>query len=376
MLVTVLLLTLATTALANGKYGTDDDDYLPKNPVPVWNCTAPAAKPLPSNNVRRLKPGNIKVVMALGDSISAGFAMHAGHALDVFTFLEYRGDVFSIGGNNGNYTFPNFLQTYAPDIVGASIGNSLPLDYLKIFNHAIQPFDPRVTHLNAAQSGAVVSDCPAQVSYIEQQLKTTYALQVDYELDWKVMTIFIGANNLCSACRNSSSSNPDNYINELDAVLAQINSTIPRTFVNVMLLFNISQVWNIHQQTDYCKFMWEFVVTTECGCLTDHSTPQDRETMDLYTIQYNERITALAEKWNSYNYDGFYVAVQPFLQNQIVDSVNYVSKLDCFHPSPIANAAFAIGLWNSMMLPADQKPHAVDPDNLYFICPDDNTFLQ
>ncbi len=94
--------------------------------------------------------------------------MHGGHILDVFTLLEYRGDVFSIGGNEGNYTMPNFLKMYAPDLVGQmmcslrcvmlagmSIGNSLPLDYLKIFNHVLQPFDAKVTHLNAAQSGAV-----------------------------------------------------------------------------------------------------------------------------------------------------------------------------------------------------------------------------
>ena len=73
----------------------------------------------------------------------------------------------------------------------------------------------QVTHLNAAQSGAVVSDCPpmvaqlvvyllsflrrislftwlilchmhTQVDYIVKQLHTTYAFEVDFDLDWKV----------------------------------------------------------------------------------------------------------------------------------------------------------------------------------------------
>jgi hypothetical protein len=70
------------------------------------------------------------------------------------------------------------------------------------------------------------------------------------------MTIFIGANNLCGACQNRQEDLPDNYIAELDSVLAvrclsfflscsstqQINNTIPRTFVNIVMLFNISQV--------------------------------------------------------------------------------------------------------------------------------------
>ena len=48
----------------------------------------------------------------------------------------------------------------------------------------------------------------------------------------------------------------------------QVNNTIPRTFVNILLLFNISQVrthalgkstahapqvWNVHEQTEYCR---------------------------------------------------------------------------------------------------------------------------
>jgi len=367
---------LAALALANGKYGSDDDDYLPKNLIPVWNCSSDFPPAPPSDNVRKLRPGNIKVVMALGDSISAGFAMHAGHILDVFTLLEYRGDVFSIGGNEGNYTMPNFLKNYAPGLVGMSIGNSLPLDYLKIFNHVIQPFDPKVTHLNGAQSGAVVSDCPAQVSYIVDQLKTTYALEVDFELDWKVMTIFIGANNLCGACQNDTDSQPAVYLSELDAVLSQINATLPRTFVNVMLMFNISQVWTLHETSDYCKLMWDTAMSSECGCLTDNSTPEDRLAMDVAGMAYNQGIIELANKWNSYNYSGFYVAVQPFLQDTIVNQIGYVSKLDCFHPSPIADSAFAIGLWNSMMLPWDQKPRSLDPAHIDFVCPTFDTYLQ
>lgn len=36
-----------------------------------------------------------------------------------------------------------------------------------------------------------------QVSYITNQLKTTYANKVDMKTSWKMMTILIGANNIC-----------------------------------------------------------------------------------------------------------------------------------------------------------------------------------
>jgi len=60
--------------------------------------------------------------------------------------VEYRGDVFSIGGNPGQYTLPNFLMNYNPNLIGASIGNTLPLDAVDWEHHIIQPFDPRVKY--------------------------------------------------------------------------------------------------------------------------------------------------------------------------------------------------------------------------------------
>ena len=64
---------------------------------------------------------------------------------------------------------------------------------------------------------------------------------------------------------------------------------IPRVFVNVITMFNISQgiyfsishltiiiVWNVSMTSDYCRFMWDEVVSGECGCLTDHTTEAQR----------------------------------------------------------------------------------------------------
>ena len=35
--------------------------------------------------------------------------------------------------------------------------------------------------------------------------------------------------------------------------MQQVNNTIPRVFVNIMTIFNLSQVWDIAQQSEYCK---------------------------------------------------------------------------------------------------------------------------
>lgn len=56
--------------------------------------------------------------------------------------------------------------------------------------------------------------------------------------------------------------------------------------------------------------------------------------------------------------------------------LDFLSKLDCFHPSSMANTAWSIGLWNNMLTPAGQKQTNLDLNNLQYKCPDANTFLQ
>lgn len=39
------------------------------------------------------------------------------------------------------------------------------------------------------------------ISYLTNALKTGYAKQVNFEEDWKLLTILIGANNICEGCK-------------------------------------------------------------------------------------------------------------------------------------------------------------------------------
>eukprot|EP00026_Physarum_polycephalum_P010495 Phypoly_transcript_10659.p1 GENE.Phypoly_transcript_10659~~Phypoly_transcript_10659.p1 ORF type:complete len:385 (+),score=42.90 Phypoly_transcript_10659:53-1156(+) len=348
--------------------------------IPKWDCaTLPPAPP--AQDINHLRPQDIKAVMTVGDSISAGFAMYAPHATDFANFssmlVEYRGDVFSIGGNAGYYTLANFLKQYNPNLQGASIGNSLPLDYVKWRDHIIQPFDEKITHLNGAQSGARVEQVPAQLAYIINQLKTTYSKTVDFNNDWKMLTILIGANNLCGACKNESYSQPDFYQQHLETVLEQAYSQIPRLFVNVLLMFNISQVYDCMMTSEYCKIAVNYITTSECGCLTDHSTPQQREAMDITGVAFNQKIYELEAQWAAKNLSTFAVRVQPFLQNLPIAKagVDFLSKLDCFHPSGEANAAMAIGLWNNLWQPQGKKDTTI-PFNVTFICPTEDSYIQ
>jgi hypothetical protein len=343
-------------------------------PPPVWKCTAHPPSPR-ATDARRLRPADIQAVMAVGDSMTAGFGMHSGH-WSVNELIEYRGDVYSIGGNPGQYTIPNFLKTYNPNVQGAAIGQSVPLDAVKWQNHIIQPFDPKISHLNAAQSQARIDAVPAQVNYLVDQLKTTYKSSVDFKNDWKLLTILIGANNLCPACENRTDTQPDYYEAQMQSVLNQVYNSIPRVFVNIITMFNISQVWDIHMTSDYCRFMWDEVTSSECGCLTDHTTEKQRKMMDEAAVKFNQRLYKIEDEWRAKNLSEFNVVVQPFFQNLVIPGIDFVSELDCFHPSADADLGMAVSLWNNMMTPPGKKATNIPLDLPDFICPGPNDYLQ
>jgi hypothetical protein len=245
---------------------------IPVPPPLVYNCpTLP--KPPPATNVRQLHPGNIKVVMALGDSISAGFAIKG-------LPVEYRGLVYSIGGDEyisdfgwtKAVTIPNILKIYNPDLQGQATGET-------------EPFT-KGEDLDAAIVEAKIGDIPPQITYLVNTLKSSlYAGKIDFENDWKLLTLFIGANNLCICCHNDSRGTPEYFEQNLRSILTTIQQTIPRTFVNVLTIFNISGVWTAGEQHDYCRVLWEGITTGECPCLLKYGAAE-RQTMDEMSVQY------------------------------------------------------------------------------------------
>lgn len=328
-------------------------------PLPPFSCPQLPTPP-PATNVRQLRPGNIKVMMALGDSITAGFAMQGWLPRD---FEEWRGYVYSIGGEENAYTFADFMTVFNPNIQGLAQGNTWPLT--------------AGAWLDGAVSMAKVADVIPQVQYLVNTLQTEYATTVDFENDWKLLTLLIGANNLCPCCSGEQSSIPANFQAELKTVLTLIQKSIPRTFVNLVTIFNISGVWNAGQTSYYCMALWEGVTNGECPCLTDGSAA-DRQMMDDYAIQYNVLSQQLAMEFQNMNDPNFTVVVQPGISgiNITAFGEQYLSALDCFHPNLAANEAFAYQLWNNMMTPQGQKATSPDINNLEILCPGEDSYIQ
>jgi len=297
--------------------------------------------------------------MAMGDSITAGFAMKGIPPSD---FFEYRDYVFSIGGADDALTMANWLNFYNPSLVGMAEDWTYPLT--------------KGAYLDGGVSMAKAESLFTQVDYLVHQLHTTYR-SVNFYDDWKLLTIFIGANNLCGVCTGNTDSTPAFFEATLRKVLQYVEAKIPRVFVNLVTIFNISGVWDAGMTKEYCVLLWDGITDHECYCLTT-GVKSDRDQMDINGVKFNAISESLANEFNSQNNPNFTVVVQPGVSGFDVGyfGEGFLSDLDCFHPNEYANMAFAISIWNNMFTRVGKKATTLDPANLFIKCPTASSYLQ
>jgi phospholipase B1, membrane-associated len=94
----------------------------------ITQCPKLAPRRIPPKSVHDLRVDDIKVIMAIGDSVTAGFGAK-GHdtniPVDIHKLYENRGVSFPIGGDPGAVTIANFIKYYSPELIGSSIGDHL-----------------------------------------------------------------------------------------------------------------------------------------------------------------------------------------------------------------------------------------------------------
>ncbi|XP_049848198.1 phospholipase B1, membrane-associated-like isoform X2 [Schistocerca gregaria] len=172
------------------------------------------------SSVHRLRPGDIDVVAAMGDSLVAG-----NGALDEFALgaiIEYRGVSWCAGGD-GTWreavTLPNLLKEYNPAVRGYSVGRG--------------EFLAPSAGLNVAFPVSADADALQQARTLVRRMRAYPG--VDYQRDWKVVTVFFGANDLCSAqCYNPARAAAPHHIRRLRDALDYLHQHMPRAFVNLI----------------------------------------------------------------------------------------------------------------------------------------------
>ncbi|XP_063900890.1 phospholipase B1, membrane-associated-like [Zophobas morio] len=131
-------------------------------PCDVRN-TRSASRP---HSVHKLRPGDIDVIGALGDSLTAGFGATAITPFELS--LEERGKSFAIGGeaNWKTYvTLPNILKVFNPNLEGYALNTSLSTQ--------------EGSQLNVAEGLAISANMPYMTKELIRRIKSDKKINVD-----------------------------------------------------------------------------------------------------------------------------------------------------------------------------------------------------
>ena len=98
--------------------------------------------------------------------------------------------------------------------------------------------------MNAAVSGAEAGDVITQAQRLVQRFRES--TEVDFNNDWKLVTLFIGGNDLCRFDKDRNTHSPASYINDITTALDILYKELPRTFVNLVASLDAGQVKHLN----------------------------------------------------------------------------------------------------------------------------------
>jgi hypothetical protein len=198
------------------------------------------SKSVPTS-VHKVTPGDIDIVAAIGDSLTAGNGAFAVDSLQ--TTLEGRGVSWSIGGRENwrkFFTLPNIIKEFNPKLYGYSEAeNSLGFQKASKFNVA-EPgesftFSNLIDLMTIIVKGAISIHTIQQTKNLVKRMRSD--ARVDIKNHWKLITMMIGSNDFClDICYHE---NQDKVIEDAERnmihVLRILKENLPRTLVSVVI---------------------------------------------------------------------------------------------------------------------------------------------
>ncbi|KAK6633750.1 hypothetical protein RUM43_001338 [Polyplax serrata] len=315
-------------------------------PFPCANSTAYGRSFRRPTSVHRLRPGDIDVVGAMGDSLVAG-----NGALEEFAFgtvIEYRGVSWCAGGE-GTWrqylTLPNILKEFNPKLKGYSRGKG--------------EFLSKNSGMNVAFPVSADADALAQAKYLVKKMKNDPT--IDYQNDWKMITIFFGANDLCSSqCFNKEGTSAIKHRRKLMEALDYLYDYMPRTFVNLIPVLDVT-VSVRQKRSIVCRFLHRLF----CTCFHTGRDVDEYDVISQLVLDYQDAERQLVQSGRYDTKEDFTVVLQPFMTafNSPADKSQrykpFIDKsfitYDCFHFSQKGHALGANMLWNNLLEPVGRK---------------------
>nr|CAH7756907.1 unnamed protein product [Callosobruchus chinensis] len=305
----------------------------------------------------QVRPGDIDVIGAIGDSITAGMGTSATDLLQLI--VDDRGKSFS-GGGEGNWrttlTLPNILKVFNSNLVGYTTKPSLTIE--------------KSSRFNVAEAGAISADVPHMTKLLIDRMKTDPGVDITHH--WKIITILIGANDFClELCYQKDPHDVlEKHRAHLQQALRSLRDSLPRTIVVLIPPPFIRPVVEFKDRPPVCRMMHSFL----CPCLAGLAYWRQRTTFDDVMRKWQLLDIEIA---NSQEFD-----LEDFTVIPLNMTLNYTFpkypdgrtnygylSADCFHLSERGHARFANGVWNSLLEPFGSK--SLDGSDTFskFYCP-------
>ncbi|XP_035263546.1 phospholipase B1, membrane-associated-like [Anguilla anguilla] len=321
---------------------------------PIMGTELPCEDLSPSNSpptsVHALRPGDIKVVAAVGDSLTAGNGVGSTNNDILDVLREYRGLSWSIGGEanlSSVTTLPNILRQFNPSLAG--------------FSEGIGDENTPQSFFNQAVPGAKSEAMPTQVRRLVDMMKNDS--RINFQNDWKVITMFIGGNDLCDYCTDTVYFSPDNILSRIREALDILHREMPRALVNLVELMYMVPLRKLHEDSTLKCPSW--LVRALCRCVVAEGTFELQNLIDQNRA-YQRRMQELIDSGRYDTHSNFTVVLQPFFREVVLPLLedgrpdrSYFA-LDCFHLSQKSHTLMARALWNNMLEPVGNKTHTQD----------------
>ncbi|KAK2826745.1 hypothetical protein Q5P01_020959 [Channa striata] len=335
-------------------------DFLQRRLHPPFQCADMTPSPTVPTSVEYVKAADVKVIAALGDSLTTAIGANGSTVLSIP--FEFRQVSWSIGGY-GTYqnviTLANIFKLFNPKIMG-------PAPVMTMHG---RPMTVNETGFNFAVTGHNTLNVSDQIRHMIDTFKSYPGL--NFREDWKVVTMLIGMNDICDYCKDETLFSPDSFIHHMTEALDMMMNEIPRTIVNVVQILSMKPLRDVQRPTPGCLLQKTF-----CSCLVqpEQNSTELKELVEI-NYEFQRRLKELLHSDRFFKKD-FAVVLQPFLETagppRLPDGTIDLSffTADCFHFRVKGHEEMAKGLWNNMFQP-EQEKEAIETfsEPVKLICP-------
>ncbi|XP_030247652.1 phospholipase B1, membrane-associated [Sparus aurata] len=313
-------------------------DFLQRRLHPPFSCADMSPSPTVPTSVEFVKAADVKVIAALGDSLTTAIGANGSTILAIpFEFRQVSWSIGGYGTFQNVITLANIFKLFNPRLM-------FPSPVMTLHGTATTV---NKTGFNFAITGHNTLNVSDQIRTMIDTFKSYPGL--NFQEDWKVVTMLIGMNDICDYCKNKELFSPDSFIHYMTAALDMMMNEIPRTIVNVVQILPMKPLREVQSPVLGCDLQRSF-----CSCLVqpEEGSPELEELVEI-NYEFQRRLKKLLDSDRFFKKD-FAAVLQPYLEiaqpPRLPDGKIDVSffTADCFHFTVKGHEELAKGLWNNM----------------------------